>query len=233
MAQNSPLWTSPLYATDEHVAIRATADFPVLCPAWQTLASGSDGVISHTTPWVLSSASNTFDTQGVAAQHVIHLTGPRTAFPGGGILLAVDSALDGSVTLRRIAYPLNAGMPPTRVDLSGVSFTINTLTPQIESATMDLKKRFMIDEYANTYRMSAWIYQGAEDAYRELRDACVLSVLVDRYTAEVRTERGDFALKLTRVRQQLDDVLARVQVRWGPFGNSAQPATLFGTKLSR
>ena len=63
--------------------------------------------------------------------------------------------------------------------------------------------------------------------------AAVLSVLYDRYMQENRAEQGDFQNKIRRIRQQLDDVLARVQVRWGPFGNSAEPSTLFGCKLSR
>ena len=61
--------------------------------------------------------------------------------------------------------------------------------------------------------------------------ATVYSVLLERYTQETRTERGDFEKKVVRFRQKLDDELARVQVRWGPFGNSAAPATLFSCKL--
>ena len=38
---------------------------------------------------------------------------------------------------------------------------------------------------------------------------------------------------MVRFRQKLDDALARVQIRWGPFGNSAEPSTLFSCKLSR
>ncbi len=108
-----------------------------------------------------------------------------------------------------------------------MTFTINTLDPQTEEASFDIKRRFGIDELI-VNRTSSWIYD-----MRDLRIATVLTVLNDRYTAEARGDKGDFANKIRLIRAQLDEVLARVQVRWGPFGNSAEPSTLFGCKLSR
>src|SRR4029077_5216092 len=96
--------------------------------------------------------------------------------------------------------------------LAAVVFTVNTLDPQIEEASFDLKRRFGIDELV-AGRSSYWVYD-----LRDLRMATVLSVLLDRYTQETRSDKGDFALKIGRIRQQLDDVLGRVQVRWGPTG---------------
>ena len=52
--------------------------------------------------------------------------------------------------------------------------------------------------------------------------ATVLTVLKDRYTAEVRVERGDWSYKINLIRSQLDQVLDRVQVRWGPLRESAR-----------
>ena len=66
---------------------------------------------------------------------------------------------------------------------------------------------------------------------RDLRLAAVLTVLHDRYIAETRSDKGDFAHKINLVKSQLSEVLDRVQVRWGPFGNSAEPSTLFSCKL--
>ena len=61
--------------------------------------------------------------------------------------------------------------------------------------------------------------------------ATVLTVLKDRYTAEVRVERGDWSYKINLIRSQLDQVLDRVQVRWGPFGNQREPSTIFNCKI--
>jgi len=68
---------------------------------------------------------------------------------------------------------------------------------------------------------------------RDLRMATVLSVLLARYTQEARTDRGDFPRKIAQIKNELQVVLDRVQVRWGPFGNSEEPSTLFSCKLSR
>lgn len=230
---NAPQWTSPLYATDEQVAIRCTGDYYNLCPPWQTLAAGSDGVFSSGTPWVLTSASVNFEAQGVGAQNVLVLTAPKPNFPGGATLMAVDSVTGNAVTLRRIGQPSNVGQPPgAAAGTSAVSFSVPTLGPQLDNATWQIKSRFGIDEQI-VFRNSAWIYAGAEDAYRDLRDAVVFTVCYDRYTFENRTDKGDFAGKAKVMRQILDDVLARVQVRFGPFGDSSPAATLFNCKLSR
>ena len=63
--------------------------------------------------------------------------------------------------------------------------------------------------------------------------ATVLTVLKDRYTQELRTDKGDFKIKLANIKNELDQVLDRVQVRWGPYGNSEEPSTVFSCKLSR
>jgi hypothetical protein len=225
---NLPTQTSPVFATDEDIAVRAGGDFVVLCPQWQQMASGSDGVFAPGSPWVLTSATVDFQAAAVQPNQVVQLTGPKANFPGGGQLLAVDSVAPGAVTLRRLHKDLNVGQPPvSAAGMLSVTFAINTMDPQIEEASFDIKRRFGIDENI-AYRSSTWIYDE-----RDLRMATVLSVLYDRYTAEARTDRGDFARKITLVKSQLEQVLSRVQVRWGPFGNSAEPATVFSCKLSR
>jgi hypothetical protein len=101
------------------------------------------------------------------------------------------------------------------------------LDPQVEEASFDIKRRFGIDENL-VQRTSAWIYD-----LRDLRMATVLSVLLARYTQESRSEKGDFPRKLSQIKVELDLVLDRVQVRWGPLGNSQEPSTLFSCKISR
>ena len=63
--------------------------------------------------------------------------------------------------------------------------------------------------------------------------ATVLTVLLERYSQEARGDKGDFPRKIGYTKAALSQVLDRVQVRWGPQGNSAEPTTLFSCKLSR
>lgn len=223
-----PEQTAPIYATDEDVAVRCGGDFVILCPPWQQMAQGSDGAFQPGAPWVLTSASVDFQANGVMPNQVVWLTQPKSQFPGTGALLAIDSVAGNALTLRRLHQDLGVGQPPApAAGLSAVTFTVNTLFPQIEEASFDLKRRFAIDE--NVFdRSSSWMYD-----IRDLRIATVLQVLLDRYTAEARTDQGDFALKLTRIRAQLESVIARVQVRWGPLGNSASPSTVFDCRITR
>ncbi len=223
-----PEQTTPVYASDEDIAVRAGADFITLCPPWQQMASGTDGYFNSGSPWVFNSVATNFQSNNVVPNQVVWLSAPKTQYPGSGQLLAIDSVLGTSLVLRRLHKDLNIGNPPgPAAGLTGIAFAINTLDPQTEEASFDIKRRFAIDENIIA-RASSWIYD-----LRDLRIATVLSVLYDRYTSEARTDRGDFAIKIQRIRQQLDDVLVRVQVRWGPFGNSAEPSTLFSCKISR
>jgi hypothetical protein len=225
---NLPPQTTPVYATDEDIAVRAGGDFVTLCPLWQQMATGADGVLSVGPPWSLSSVSVNFGSNGVTPNQVIQLTAPKANFPGGGTLLAIDTVVGNVVTLRRLHKDIGVGQPPCpAAGLSGVSFVVSTLDPQIEECSFDIKRRFGIDENI-TFRTSSWMYDE-----RDLRIATVLMVLQQRYIAECRGDRGDFARKIDLIKSQLADVLDRVQVRWGPFGNSAEPSTLFSCKLSR
>ncbi len=225
---NLPAQSLPSYATDEDILVRASGDFVTLAPAWQRMAVGTDGVFSSGTPWVLTSSSVNFGTNGVTPNQVIALTGPKSSYPGGGDLLAIDSVSGNSLTLRRPHKDLNIGSPPgPPAGLTGVSFSITTFDPQIEEASFDIKRRFGIDENI-TFRDSTWIYD-----LRDLRMVVVLTVLYDRYTAELRSDRGDWARKMGHIRNLRDEILDRVQVRWGPYGNSAEASTIFNCKISR
>jgi hypothetical protein len=225
---NLPPQSLPSYCTDEDIAVRAGGDFVTLCPNWQQMASGTDGFFSAGTPWVLHSTLTNFTTNGVKPNQVVTLTTPKPNFPGGGILMAIDSVSANTITLRRLHKDLNVGQPPApAAGLTGVTFTINTLDPQIEEASWDIKRRFGIDENLND-RVSTWIYD-----LRDLRMATVLQVLLARYVVEARGDKGDFPRKIALTKSDLDDVLDRVQVRWGPLGNSEPPTTLFDCRISR
>lgn len=227
---NLPELTTPVYATDEDILVKASGDFVTLAPSWQCMAKGTDGVFNPAAPWVLYSTATNFGSNGVSPNQVVLLSGPKSQYPGGGDLLAIDSvSADGTnLTLRRPYKDLGIGNPPApAAGLTGVTFTIQTFDPQTASASFDIKRRFGIDENI-TFRDSTWIYD-----LQDLRMAVVLTVLYDRYTAELRSDRGDWVRKMGHIRNQRDEVLDRVQVRWGPYGNSAEPSNIFGCKLSR
>src|SRR5262245_31103195 len=202
---NLPAQTTPVFATDEDILVKASGDFVTLAPAWQCMARGSDGVFANGQPWVLTSASVNFTTNGVQPNQVVALTGPKPQYPGGGDLLAIDSVSGSSITLRRPHKELNVGQPPAPSGgLTGVVVSILTYDPQIEEATFDIKRRFAIDE--NTpFRASSWVYD-----LRDLRMLTVLTVIYDRYTAELRSDRGDWQRKMGHIRNLRDEVLDRV-----------------------
>jgi hypothetical protein len=223
-----PEQTSPVYATDEDIAVRAGGDFITLCPGWQQMACGIDGTFAPGLPWVLSSTATNFAANNVTPNQVVWLSQPKTQYPGGGVLLAIDSVFGSSITLRRLHKDLNVGQPPAPAGgLTNVTFTINTMDPQTEEASFEIKRRFGIDENILA-RSSSRIYD-----LRDLRMATVLAVLLARYNQEARGDKGDFPRKLEQIKIELDQVLDRVQVRWGLFGNSEEPSTLFSCKLSR
>jgi len=225
---NLPAQTYPTYCSDEDIAVRAGGDWFLLCPGWQQTAFGGDGYFASGVPWVLNSTATNFQGNNVQPNQVVQLSGPKANYPGGGQLLAIDSVNGTAITLRRLHQDLNVGQPPgPAAGLRGVTFTINTLFPQIEEASFEIKRRFGIDENIG-YRGSSWVYD-----LRDLRMATVLSVLLGRYTQEARSDKGDWVRKIGLIGTELEIVMDRVQVRWGPMGNSAEPSSLFSCKLSR
>ena len=69
---------------------------------------------------------------------------------------------------------------------------------------------------------------------RDLRMATILQVLVDRYTAEARTDKGDWARKITLIGTQLTAVINRIQLRFGPTADTPPDSPpIFNTKISR
>jgi len=216
---------STVYATDENILIRAAGDFAVLCPEWQKLATGVDGVTGGASAWLLTSASVDFETNGVQPGHFIPPRKPAAIFRGSGEPFAVDSVSGNTVTLRRPGQATGAGQAPPAA--TGVEFLIATLDPQTEEASFDLNRRFSIDPLI-PLRSPEAVYD-----LRDLRIACVLSVLAQRYAAETRARDGDFSLKLATVKQELSDVLARLQIRWGECGQLQPPSTRFSTRIVR
>jgi hypothetical protein len=218
-----------VYATDEDLALAASADFALLCPRDQVLAVGADGAFAAVDRWTLTSATADFAAQGVGPGHVVQLLGPSPRFRAPGEALAVEATGPGWVRLRRKGQAPGAGQPPGPAGgLTGVEFLVTSLAPQIERASFDLNRRYGIDDLTAGRR--------AADLYdpREVRDAVVLAVLHGQYAAMARGTSGapdPFAVKARQARGALDELLARVVVHW-----TARPGagtTRFHTRIER
>jgi hypothetical protein len=221
------------YATDEDIALRASADYHLLCPKDQNLAWGVDGVFSVSDRWTLTSQSVDFLANGLTPGQIVRLTQPVAFFKPPGDSLVVAVVAPNKVTLRRKGQLLGMGQPPGPLDgASQVEFAVTTLGPQIERASYDLNRRFGIDDLIAGRRSS--------DLFdpREVREATVLTVLHRQYLESSRgtEERVDsFALKSQRYKQELDDLLDRTVVHWTSACGTTTPesTTRLSTRLSR
>jgi hypothetical protein len=223
-----------LYATDEDIAIRASADYSILVPRDQKLAWGNDGQFAPGQRWVLSSATVDFQANGLSPDHVVLLTQPVSLFKPPGELFVVVDVSAGTVTLRRKGQPEGVGQPPApQGGILQVEYSVATFAPQIASASYDLNRRYGIDDFIAGRR--------ASDLFdpREVREATVLTVLHRKYMDLCRGPEhyGDsFAAKAQLYKQELDDLLARTVVHWLPAlveGPYNIPTSRFGTRLSR
>lgn len=222
------------YATDEDIALRASADFTLLCPRDQKVASGSDGVFSPGSPWALTSATADFQALGATAGQVVQVQVSGTAPAPSPDCLVVAGVAPGSVTLRRKGQPAGVGMPPgPAAGAGGVKFKIVTLAPQIALVSADIDRRFGIANGASPGRSASALADPGE-----LRDAVVLTVLYRQYLDASREVAGavdSFAAKARAVKADLDDLLARLALHWNraPGDDLAPPTTRFGTRMSR
>ena len=219
----------PPYATDEDIALRASADFTLLCPRDQKVASGSDGAFSASAPWTLTSASADFQALGVTAGQVVQVRATGQAAPEDFVVVGTAP---GAVTLRRKGQPAGVGMPPGTAGPSGVRFNILTLGPQIALASADINHRFGITNGLYPGHVAAELADPTE-----LRDAVVLTVLYRQYLAVSReaAPSEEFAAKAQAVKADLDDLLARLALHWNRVsGGDIDPITTrFGTRMSR
>ncbi len=213
------------YASDEDVALRAPADFALLCPRDQKIAAGLDGSFAAADLWTLRSSSRNFAAMGVAPGHVVQILNPAPQFKPPGESFAVESVSGTSVTLRRKGQEAGKGQPPVLSGgLSAVEFLILTLDPQIERACVEFDRRFGLSADGSDSLLDP----------RDVREAIVLSVLHGQYLAMSRNlggENGDtFASKALAMKVELDELLARlvVQTRSGD-GSSSR----FSTRLTR
>lgn len=222
------------FATDEDIALRASADFLLLCPRDQKLAWGSDGAFLPFNPWTLTSTSVNFLANGIAPGQIVQLSKPVASFKPPGEMLVVDSVTLNAITLRRKGQAAGVGQPPApQTGLTGVEFLVATLGPQIAQASYDIDRRYGINDLIVGRRTS--------DLYdpREVREATVLTVLYKQYLDMSRGFEGQpdtFTTKAQLIREELRELLDRVVVHWRPISNTAgpeSPSTRFSTRITR
>lgn len=230
-----------VYATDEDIALRASADFSALCPRDQLLACGSDGVFTASDLWTLTSTSVDFAAFGLTPGQLVRLTKPSACFGANGELFAIQTVATGSITLRRKGQPSGIGQPPSpQGGLSNVEFVVRSLGPQIALASYDLDRRFGIDD-AIAGRRSVDLYDP-----HQLREAVVLTVLYKQYLDQSRQFAGRivdpsempgdvYAAKARIAKAELDDLLDRLALKWNEADVAARAiaTTRFSTRISR
>lgn len=168
------------FTDDEKVAERAVADYPLIAPVSGNVASGTDGVLSSSSRWELTSASTDFGVQDVERAHVAVLTRVlQTDRPQD--ILAVESASGNTVTLRRVGKDAGKGQPPGPVtgSYTGVDFKILSCEAQIRNWTRIIRERLRIltltlDEIDAAGRLETF------------EDACTSFVLYELYVAKAR-----------------------------------------------
>lgn len=231
------------FATDEEVCLRALGDFDRLRPADQLRAGGNDGAFSAGDRWTLASASAA---AGLAAGSVEAGMVARISLPGQGVapdvqFLAVASASSSGLALRRLGEPAGVGQPPgPAAGATNLKWVVATMKPQLLRATFELDQRFGIDEAVYGAR-TADLYDPDE-----LKAACVLTVLWKLYQAEATTgsptaKEGDSAAlwtKAAQMKSELDEVLARLDVKFTSFMNAyngarTRSSNRFGTRITR
>lgn len=215
-----PARLSTVYATDEDVALVAGDDFGALAARSLKLGEGDDGVFALNRPWQIDSSAVNFAAQGVAARHVLLLYEPAASFGriATGEAFAVQAVSGGSCYLRRLGEAPGVGQPAAPAEgLVGVRFACLTFRSQIDRASYLANRLCGIDP--------AEPGRGPTDVtdLRELRDWTVLTVLKWAYSSMPKAENSDFATKLGLVSIELNQVEARLRVRWGPDGKSEAP----------
>lgn len=213
-----------LFCTDEDLAIRAPADFPLIVTA-PVLAVGRDGTVSQASPWALSSASNDFAAQGVAAGHCMWLE--KLGEPADGTvpyseqLLAVDAVAGGTATLRPLGGSAGSGVGPGLLgDLASVRFRVATARPQIVTATQDIRRALRLGDDDDLAAAS------------DVRRACVLRVLADLYYDRARavneTDRPLWTGKGNLMHRAFQDEMAALAKLYGAGPGGARRGTILG-----
>lgn len=198
-----------LYATDEDIAIRASADYPLLCPRDQVIALGGDALFSSTDPWLLTSPTISFEEAGAVSGNLLQLTSDIDS-NSLSLMYAIGSVAGNSLRLRQKGQPTDIGQPPQNpTDGSTFAFQIATLTPQICQASSDLNQRLGLIDNALTGLTPLAVNS------RQLKDAAVLLVLQRQYLQLCNCSAkfpDAFLAKAEFYKREFEDLLSRIVI---------------------
>lgn len=228
------------FCTDEDIALRCSADFPLIVPRDQTLSRGTDGAIAAG-GWILTSATQSFDPTALQPGQVVILTGgsstgsgPGPTFRPPGDTLVIQSVSPTALTMRRKGLGPSIGYAPGNMGpVANVAWSVATFGPQIGLVSYDLDRRYGVNDFLVGRRTS--------DLWdpTELKDACVLEVLyraymdqsrgTESYIGSAQGKPDVWSAKARSLKQELDELLARVVLHWRPvspgLGQPIEPTT--------
>lgn len=214
------------YASDEDVALLSPSDVGPLFPEGQVIASGSDGEFLPSDRWTLRSGSASFLTSGLQSGHVVRLIGPMGSFPPPGLLVGVGEVGEDSVTLRRPGMMAGLGAPIAPPGgLTGVSYVVKTLGPQLEQSSRELDFLLGI-EATQAGSLLAQVPGGTV-----LRDAVVRLVLARRYAAIARDGDASFSGRARLFEASFERLMTRLFV--SEHVHQSDHRVRFGTRLVR
>ena len=217
-----------VWSTDEDLYVRSLTDYPLLAADSGVLARASDGQIQSGDLWTLSSASVDFAGFGVRAGQVVHLTGPTSSFKLPGRCWVVGSVGPSGVTLRRAKAAASVGAPPVASALTGITFAVLTMGPQIENASYRINRIFGVDA-AVTGRSPSDMYDA-----RQLEEATSYRALADAYWALSRQENGDdFKAKARFYNEQATAAEDRINLIWSANNRPQQQTSKFNMRITR
>jgi len=211
------------YCSDENVAITATSDYALIVRGAKRRAYGIDGVTTAD-PWVLSSASNDFVTQGLAAGDVIQLPERGKTKVGGssGGLFAVAEVLTATtIRLRTLGGTAGEDFPPHPANTSGLEFLVESAYAQIIEAARTIAMWLRTDPAApETYPADVV----TADDYRQLSIWLALASLYRGDWREADPNRDTWFKKSEKYQALAEGYFAalmrKIDATFGPSGGT-------------
>jgi hypothetical protein len=225
-----PVTVTAPYCTDEDVAILAAGDFLNLVPHNQKMGYGTDGVFNSGSPWTLHSASVDPMALQMSVGMAVWLSAPTTTYKSPGDLLFIDAIAANQITLHRPSFLTGVGMPPgPPAGLTGVTFTVLTVLPQIVRISYNLDQRHAVDDLIYGRRHA--------DQYdpRQLRHGTALNVLHSLYVGMARgaKDSDNWWAKAGEIKQQRDAWEQWASVTWRNSTAGTDRTGPFNTRIVR
>lgn len=204
-----------VFSSDIDLLRYETVVFETLWLKSQTLAGGTDGVLSAA---ALTSASADFVSSGIKAGQVVFLTTGDASVEGCFEIVSVDSATQLTVSVLRTASTDAVVSPP---EGSAITFRISTFEPQAAEAAESLLSYFGIGDQEGEVALANVLNSEV------LRQASVFSVLVSLFISSATGVEDGTGYYEKSLRYQQRFNAARVKVRLALDGDGDGVAETF------